>query len=98
MDSEKQAALDVQDGEHGMNHPHPTTDHDVEKVHIDTERQGSLGWFNKLLAFDAIEAAGIQPVPVSERTNNKIYEIFTLWFTLSTNLLPYGSSTSPTFR
>ena len=36
----------------------------------------------------ALERRGIVPVPLEERTNRKTYLIFTIWFTMSTNLLP----------
>lgn len=35
-----------------------------------------------------IEANGVQPVPVEERNDHRAFNIFTVWFTLSTNLLP----------
>ncbi|KAF2765116.1 hypothetical protein EJ03DRAFT_345856 [Teratosphaeria nubilosa] len=35
-----------------------------------------------------VETRGIQPIPVEERTNKRTLDIFTLWFTMSTNPLP----------
>lgn len=42
----------------------------------------------KLKANATVERRGIVPVPIEERTNRRIYGIFTLWVTVSTNLLP----------
>ncbi|KAI5362849.1 Putative purine-cytosine permease [Septoria linicola] len=44
-------------------------------------------WRN-LMSWDAIEETGVQPVPVCDRTETRVIGVFTLWFTLSTNLLP----------
>lgn len=45
-------------------------------------------WKKRLAKLTQIERKGAQPVPVEERTNRNTFELFTLWFTLSTNLLP----------
>ncbi|KAK4495603.1 hypothetical protein PRZ48_012871 [Zasmidium cellare] len=46
------------------------------------------GLWHKLTHRGAIESNGIQPVPEEERNDVRVFNIFTVWFTLSTNLLP----------
>jgi hypothetical protein len=55
--------------------------HTVENGH-------SHPMMEKLKHNAALERRGIVPVPLEERTNRKTYLIFTIWFTMSTNLLP----------
>jgi len=64
-------------------------DHDHDAPASETHHWGSNDLLTKLTALSNIEIRGIQPVPVEERTNRRAYNIFTLWFTLSTNPLPY---------
>lgn len=45
-------------------------------------------WLTKLSAW-GIETRGIKPVPLEERTDPKFINVFFVWFTMSTNLLPY---------
>ncbi|KAF2206528.1 hypothetical protein CERZMDRAFT_52979 [Cercospora zeae-maydis SCOH1-5] len=40
------------------------------------------------MTLSAIEETGVEPVPACERDETRVFGIFTLWFTLSTNLLP----------
>ena len=62
---------------------------DLPAVESQTKRNGvSSTILEKIQANAAVEARGIVPVPIDERTNRRTYSIFTLWFTVSTNLLP----------
>lgn len=87
MDNAKEAKVVLEDSEQGLD-TH-SDDHDIQHGH-DRNDPGSLPLrvWNKLLSLEAIEQEGVQPIPVSERTNTRVIGIFTLWFTLSTNLLP----------
>ncbi|CAK3873936.1 cytosine-purine permease [Lecanosticta acicola] len=51
-------------------------------------RDGNSKFWDRLTKTANIELKGVQPVPIEERTSRKTFEIFTLWFTLNTNLLP----------
>lgn len=44
--------------------------------------------WQKLTKGAAVETNGVQPVPVEERNDRRVLNVFTVWFTLSTNLLP----------
>ena len=48
---------------------------------------GATRFLKKLTSF-GVELRGSSPVPVSERTNTRTINLFTLWFTMSLNLLP----------
>lgn len=41
----------------------------------------------KVLLMGRIEAKGIQPVPIEERTNTRYWNIFTIWCSMNTNIL-----------
>lgn len=45
-------------------------------------------WLSSLSSW-GIETRGITPVPLEERTDSKFINVFFVWFTMSTNLLPY---------
>jgi hypothetical protein len=47
-------------------------------------------WLNKISAW-GIEVHGVEPVPLEERTDKRFINVFFVWFTMSTNLLPYVS-------
>lgn len=65
---------------------------DDPKLEQGSRNDGAQGqaktMFAKLLHAGSVEGRGIVPVPFEERTNRRTYSIFTLWFTMSTNLLP----------
>ncbi len=62
---------------------------DTSQVHaMETGNSHSSPFIEKLKHNAALERRGIVPVPLEERTNRKTYLIFTIWFTMSTNLLP----------
>ncbi|KAL2828679.1 permease for cytosine/purines, uracil, thiamine, allantoin-domain-containing protein [Aspergillus cavernicola] len=44
-------------------------------------------WLSKIASW-GIEVRGIAPVPVEERTDRRYINVFFVWFTMSTNLLP----------
>ncbi|KAF7196684.1 Purine-cytosine permease fcyB [Pseudocercospora fuligena] len=87
MDNAKEAKVVLEDSEQGLDIR--LDDHDNEYGNHRTDSGPlPLRIWNKLLSLEAIEQEGVRPVPVSERTNIRVIGIFTLWFTLSTNLLP----------
>lgn len=45
-------------------------------------------WWKKILSL-GVEERGIQPVPVEERIDDRFVNIFSIWFTMSINCLPY---------
>ncbi len=49
-------------------------------------------WLTKLSAW-GIEVHGVEPVPLEERTDKRFINVFFVWFTMSTNLLPYVNLT-----
>lgn len=46
------------------------------------------GWLTKIAAW-GVEVRGITPVPLEERNDKRFINVFFVWFTMSTNLLPY---------
>ena len=42
---------------------------------------------NKAAAFGRVEVQGITPIPVKERTVERTVNIFTLWWSMNTNIL-----------
>lgn len=47
----------------------------------------SATMFHKALRMGRVEEKGIQPVPVDERQSTSFYQIFTVWFSINTNIL-----------
>ncbi|VUC31486.1 unnamed protein product [Clonostachys rosea] len=45
------------------------------------------GWLGKVASW-GIEIRGVTPVPLEERTDKRFINVFFVWFTMSTNLLP----------
>jgi len=54
----------------------------------DADVEVAQSWSLKKFASLGVETGGIVPIPVSERTNTRVHGIFTLWLTMSVNLLP----------
>ena len=54
----------------------------------DADIEVAQSWSLKKFASLGVETGGIVPIPVSERTNTRVHGIFTLWLTMSVNLLP----------
>ncbi len=44
-------------------------------------------FLRKAAAFGRVEVQGITPIPVKERTVEKTVNIFTLWWSMNTNIL-----------
>lgn len=45
-------------------------------------------WLSRIANW-GVELRGVTPVPIEERTDIRFINVFFVWFTLSTNLLPY---------
>lgn len=43
--------------------------------------------FQRAIRLGRVEVRGIQPIPVKERTVERTINIFTLWWSMSTNIL-----------
>jgi len=54
-----------------------------------TSLDGKPVWWNKLIAL-GVEERGILPVPAMERTDDRFANVFSIWFTMSINCLPYA--------
>lgn len=61
--------------------------HDVQNADIEA-LPGVEGFIRKLATF-GIELQGSSPVSVADRTDTRTVNLFTLWFSMSLNLLPY---------
>ena len=48
---------------------------------------GAAGLLRNIASY-GIELRGSSPVPINERINTRTINLFTLWFTMSLNLLP----------
>lgn len=73
----------VRDEEHGLATPSTYSDNHVGQI-------TDLRWWQKLTSWHIIESAGVVPVANEERINKRVHSIFTLWFTLSLNLITYA--------
>lgn len=73
----KEPETTISDEEKGF--PGPSKDADVEVAQ---------SWSLRKFASLGVETGGIVPIPVAERTNTRVHGIFTLWLTMSVNLLP----------
>ncbi|PPJ56927.1 hypothetical protein CBER1_02229 [Cercospora berteroae] len=82
MDSPKNAEQNHQDLESGSM---PTRNNGSKNSTMPP--QLAIFW-RRLMTLSIIEETGVEPVPAYERNETRIIGIFTLWFTLSTNLLP----------
>ncbi|CAJ2508935.1 Uu.00g139610.m01.CDS01 [Anthostomella pinea] len=71
------------------NPPSPqTTNVDFEAGDVEAPRSsGPKAWLSKISAY-GVELRGVTPVPLEERTDRRLINIFFVWFTMSTNLLP----------
>jgi len=47
-------------------------------------------WLSRFASW-GVEMRGITPVPLEERTDLRFINVFFVWFTMSTNLLPFVS-------
>jgi len=51
------------------------------------QRDGFRELLRKAITFGRVEVRGITPIPVKERTVTRTVNIFTLWWSMSTNIL-----------
>ncbi|KAL2803126.1 permease for cytosine/purines, uracil, thiamine, allantoin-domain-containing protein [Aspergillus granulosus] len=75
-------------------------EHDPEDI-TTAEAQGKFPrvpekWLSRITNW-GIELRGVTPVPFEERTDNRFINVFFVWFTLSTNLLPIITGMVGTF-
>jgi hypothetical protein len=42
---------------------------------------------HKLFALGHVEERGIEPVPLADRNSTRYFNIFTIWFSMNTNIL-----------
>lgn len=75
--SDKEANARITDEEKGLSRSGKDADVEVAQ-----------SWSLKKFASLGVETGGIVPISVSERTNTRVHGIFTLWLTMSVNLLP----------
>jgi hypothetical protein len=69
----------------------------IQDVNRDTEATagnhtrppGWRGTLSRLQERSAVELRGCTPIPFDERTETNYFNIFTLWFSMSCNPLPY---------
>ena len=47
----------------------------------------SLTMLHKALRMGRVEEKGIQPLPLEERTSTRFFNIFTVWFSMNSNIL-----------
>lgn len=66
----------------------------IETVQEGDDKERSLVSKLSSKVFARVEARGIAPVPVEERTDSRAYSLFALWFTANFSLLPYVESVS----
>ncbi|KAJ5902169.1 hypothetical protein N7495_002697 [Penicillium taxi] len=59
---------------------------DITSAELQRDRS-PRAWLNKIASW-GIELRGIAPVPIEERTDKRFINVFFVWFTMSTNLLP----------
>jgi purine-cytosine permease-like protein len=75
-------------------------DNIAEDIDIATaEAQGKFPrvpekWLSRITNW-GIELRGVAPIPLEERTDSRFINVFFVWFTLSTNLLPYACLCTP---
>lgn len=62
-------------------------------VGVDEERQTKPAGWKRIVSMveekGDVEIRGCEPVPYEERTETNYFNIFTLWFSMSCNPLPY---------
>lgn len=66
----------------------PGTVIDISVAESQTYSNRPKAWLNKISAW-GIEVHGVEPVSLEERTDKRFINVFFVWFTMSTNLLPY---------
>jgi hypothetical protein len=79
------------------NDPSQLTIGDVEKQIPDsspepiaeprTSESSATRLLNEVLARGKVEGHGIVPLPVEDRTSTRYFNVFTIWFSMNTNIL-----------
>ncbi|KAF7344544.1 NCS cytosine-purine permease [Mycena sanguinolenta] len=62
----------------------------VEESELDSVETEHRGWQHRLLKW-GVEARGIRPVSLEDRTDDQNSKIFFIWFSASVNLLPFST-------
>jgi hypothetical protein len=59
------------------------------EVEVGSTRSPGFGGFVKnALTVGSVEARGIMPVPLEERTSTQYHSYFSIWFCMNSNILP----------
>jgi len=84
------ADLDPEKGAAPAEHEPPTTDPrgSLGDESIGKRRQ-LPGFVRKALTVGLVEERGIRPVPLEERTSRRYFNVFTIWMSMNTNILPF---------
>lgn len=61
--------------------------HDTDIETASDRAAGKWGFLDKLAA-SSVEARGVMPVPLEERTSTRYSSYFSIWFCMNVNLLP----------
>lgn len=67
--------------------PATATYSDVATAELQSDHSPKA-WLSKI-AYWGVELRGIAPVPLEERVDKRYINVFFVWFTMSTNLLPW---------
>lgn len=65
----------------------PTTESTLVQESPRTSTSSRYDTLEKFLKMGRVEAQGIQPIPLEERTNTRYWNIFTIWCSINTNIL-----------
>jgi hypothetical protein len=67
--------------------PSPTVD-DVDVGAVESQNRKRMpAWMSRITSY-GVELRGVTPVPAEERVDKRFINVFFVWFTMSTNLLP----------
>ena len=67
--------------------PNTVVASDVDVAESQSFNKPHNKWLKKISGW-GVELRGITPVPVEEKTDKRFINVFFVWFTMSTNLLP----------
>lgn len=65
----------------------PAVDSDVDVAGSQQVYKPTNKWLSKISTW-GVELRGITPVPLEERVDKRLINVFFVWFAMSTNLLP----------
>jgi hypothetical protein len=71
----------------GKSPPSTLVPADFDVAESQTDGSGTSPWLSKLMSW-GVEVRGVKPVPLEERVDKRFINVFFVWFTMSTNLLP----------